>query len=145
MAGSCRHSNVSKGSHVLVNFAKGRYFAVFFKEVPEKLQAPQTLAPCLPGGVGVAQIILGREGQVWGEGSLKMTSMCAGSAAAVCPPSPANLLGRGLKDSSETAMLKFEEGQRGWETLGPCRGRDDVALTGSSRVTMRQGRPSRTQ
>lgn len=35
--------------------------------------------------------------------------------------------------------------QKGWEFQGPCGGRGDMALTGSSRLTARQGRPSRTQ
>lgn len=48
-------------SHGLVNFAKGRYFGVFLKKVPEKLQAPQILAPPLPDEAGLARIILGGE------------------------------------------------------------------------------------
>ena len=42
-------------------------------------------------------------------------------------------------------MLKSGEEQRGRETLGLYMERDGLALTGSSRVTMRWGRPSRLQ
>lgn len=42
-------------------------------------------------------------------------------------------------------MLKSGEEQRGRETLGLYMERDGLVLTGSSRVTMRWGRPSRLQ
>lgn len=65
--------------------------------------------------------------------------------ACVSPPPPANPPERGLEDPSQTAVLKSEEGPRGWEAPGPREGKDDLALTGSCKVTVRRGRPSRTQ
>lgn len=59
-----RDSSVSTGSHVLVNFAKGFLFSAFFVfQAPEKLQAPQTLDPFLPGGGGGGPDHPGREGK----------------------------------------------------------------------------------
>lgn len=76
-----------------------------------------------------------------------MTSMCAGSCNLdVILPLPANPLGRSLKDwgyrPQQNRHNKIWEEAKG---LGPHRGRDDTALTGSSRVIMRQGGASRTQ
>lgn len=74
-----------------------------------------------------------------------MISMCEGSCEpAISPPPPANPLGRGQKAPSQTARLN-EEGQRGWKTLGPCEGKYELALTGSSRGTTRLTLPSGTQ
>lgn len=92
----------------------------------------------------VAQIFLGRERKK--EGSLKMTSMCAGSCKLdVALFALKDRGGRESRDPSKTVTMKSGKGQRAWETLGSHRGRDDTALTGSSRVTMRQGCASRTQ
>lgn len=107
---------MSTGSHVLKNFAKGRYVGVCLKRSLNSYKLHKLWPhPCLMGWGG-----LGRERK--GEGSLKMTSMCSGSCNLdVTLPLPASPLGRSLKDwgkgesmdPSKTVTIKFGDRQRG--------------------------------
>lgn len=146
---SGRDSNVSAGSHIPVNFVKERYFVVFPKRslksfVPHKLR-PHLCLMAWGGGADISG-----KGEKEGRKPENDFHVCKLMRARCCPVSPS---GRDLKnwgrgesrDPSQIVPMKFGKGQRAWETLGSHRGRDDTALTGSSRVTMRQGCASRTQ